>query len=198
MNFLSTDLPEEQCVDELGSKPFALAQMDAPKELQLFPGYRFPCDGEVRGWDYYRSSTGYDSYVTIWRYYSLNGNNDQFRLISKTKLPDATIGVQSVALDTTISVEKGDFIGIVHGSQVPNSQLPFCEEANDPCPTGIFSQVLTINVYSHSLAIGSSIWQSNVHGRSTVNRMIPIVAFLRTGMYHAGFCNHCNAYNYAH
>ena len=184
MHILSADLPEEQCLYEVGSKPSALDRTDAPKELQLFRNYRFPCDGEVQSWIYYRSSTGHDSYVTVWRYYSLNGNDNQFRMISKTNLPDAAVGVHTVRLNTPILVQKGDFIGIVHESQAPNSQLPYCEQANDTCPGGLYSPVLTINIYSNSLSVGSSVFQSYVHGRSTVNRLIPISAILRMGMYH--------------
>ena len=79
----------------------------------------FTCPGKVTSWEYYRTSSGADAFIGVWR----RESEFHYRFIQKTTLPDAPIGLHTVVADPPIDVLPGDFIGIHSGD--PSSSSVF-------------------------------------------------------------------------
>ena len=145
-----------------------------PTVLHLLIQTPFPCDANITAWKYHRLINLQPSYVTIWRNYSTNGLNNQFRLQYKGTLGNVGTGIITQFLDVPVQVEKGDFIGVVHSNRAASSQLSHCLSSTANCP---FQQVSILNnFWAGGLSVGSSIYTHQISG--TEEMAIPIEALV--------------------
>ena len=97
--------------------------------LNVCPGLRIPCDGQISSWNFYSIlDDGSEIYLSVWRRSTRAGATDRdFQLVGYNLANATRIGQEIVQIpkEERITVRQGDFLGIFYEQADLYGVIPF-------------------------------------------------------------------------